>query len=78
MINPNHHKISFDIKLPHDPESRCNKFIQKGYSFSVCLLNIGIKVGLSICMIIILLNKIESDDIIDHFKNVFKKRNETL
>ena len=35
MINPNRHKISFDIKLPHDPESRCNKFIQKGYSFSV-------------------------------------------
>ena len=44
----------------------------------MCLLNIGIKVGLSICMIIILLNQIESDDIFEHFKNVFKKRNETL
>ena len=68
MINPNRHKISFDIKLPHDPESRCKKFIQKWYSFSVCLLNMGIKVGLSICMIIILLNQIESDDIIEHLK----------
>ena len=31
MINPNSHKTSFDIRLPHDPQSKCNKFITKGY-----------------------------------------------
>ena len=29
MINPNSQKMSFDIKLPHDPQSNCNKFITK-------------------------------------------------
>lgn len=37
MINPNSHKTSFDIRLPHDPKSKCNKFITKGYSMSVCV-----------------------------------------
>ena len=48
MINPNSHKTSFDIRLPHDPQSKCNKFITKGYSTCLCLLNISIKVGISI------------------------------
>ena len=37
MINPNSHKTSFDIRLPHDPKSKCKKFITKGYSMSVCV-----------------------------------------
>ena len=59
-------------------KSKCNKFIQKGYSFSVCLLNIGIKVGLAICMVLILLNQIRSEGIIENLKNVFKTTNETV
>ena len=35
IINPKSHKTSFDIRLPPDPQSKCNKFITKGYSMSV-------------------------------------------
>ena len=52
MMNPNSHKTSFDIRLPHDPQSRCNKFITKGYSLCVCLLNISIKVIISLAIAI--------------------------
>ena len=52
MINPNSHKTSFDIRFPHDPQSRCNKFITKGYSLFVCLLNISIKVIISLAIAI--------------------------
>ena len=44
MINPNSHKTSFDIRLPPDPKSKSNKFITKGYSMSLCFLNITHKV----------------------------------
>ena len=54
MINPNSQKMSFDIKLPHDPQSNCNKFITKGYSMSVCLMNISIKIGITLGIVFIL------------------------
>ena len=59
MINPKSHKTSFDIRLPHDPKSKCNKFITKGYSMSVCLLNIIIKIGISIGLLMISLSQIK-------------------
>ena len=65
MMNPNSHKTSFDIRLPHDPQSRCNKFITKGYSLCVCLLNISIKViislAISIGIIFVILSQLESN-----------------
>ena len=59
MINPSSHKTSFDIRLPPDPKSSCNKFITKGYSMSLCILNITIKIGLTIGLLIILLHQIK-------------------
>ena len=59
MINPNSHKTSFDIRLPHDPKSKCNKFIRKGYSKSVCVLDIIIKIGISLGLLMILLSQIK-------------------
>ena len=47
MIDPNSHKTSFDIKLPPGPQSKCNRFITKGYLMSECILNITIKIGLT-------------------------------
>ena len=63
MINPNSHKTSFDIRLPHDPKSKCNKFITKGYSMSVCVLNIIIKIGISIGLLMILLSQIKPHEV---------------
>ena len=60
MINPNSQKMSFDIKLPHDPQSNCNKFITKGYSMSVCLMNISIKIGITLGIVFILLSQINT------------------
>ena len=65
MINPNSHKTSFDIRLPHDPKSKCNKFISKGYSMSVCFLNIIIKIGISIGLLMILLSQIKPHELMN-------------
>ena len=65
MINPNSHKTSFDIRLPHDPKSKCNKFITKGYSMSVYLLNINIKIGISIGLLMILLSQIKPHEVMN-------------
>ena len=65
MINPNSHKTSFDIRLPPDPKSKCNKFITKGYSMSLCFLNIIIKVGLSIGLLTIILSQIKPNEVMN-------------
>ena len=65
MINPNSHKTSFDIRLPHDPKSKCNKFITKGYSMTVCVLNIIIKIGISIGLLMILLSQIKPHEVMN-------------
>ena len=65
MINANSHKTSFDIRLPHDPKSKCNKFITKGYSMSVCVLNIIIKIGISIGLLMILLSQIKPHEVMN-------------
>ena len=65
MINPNSHKTSFDIRLPHDPKSKCNKFITKGYSMSFCLLDIIIKIGISIGLLMILLSQIKPHEVMN-------------
>ena len=65
MIHPNSQKTSFNIRLPHDPKSNCNKFITKGYSLCVCLLNITIKVGLSLGIILILFSQIHPGEMIN-------------
>lgn len=75
MINPSSHKTSFDIRLPPDPKSSCNKFITKGYSMSLCILNITIKIGLTIGLLIILLHQIKPDKIINEFsKKTFPQK----
>ena len=72
MMNPNSHKTSFDIRLPHDPQSRCNKFITKGYSLCVCLLNISIKVIISLAIAIgivfVILSQLEPNIIWEQVK----------
>lgn len=75
MINPSSHKTSFDIRLPPDPKSSCNKFITKGYSMSLCILNITIKIGLTIGLLIILLHQIKPDKIINEFSKKLSHRN---
>ena len=75
MIHPNSHKTSFDIKLPHDPKSRCNKFITKGYSLSLCFLNICIKVGISIGIIIILLHQLNPQKVLKDITDIINNKN---
>lgn len=75
MINPNSHKTSFDIRLPHDPQSKCNKFITKGYSLCVCLLNISIKVGISLGIILILLSQIKPQDTLNEITDSLSNKN---
>ena len=75
MINPCSHKTSFDIRLPPDPKSSCNKFITKGYSMSLCIFNITIKIGLTIGLLIILLHQIQPEKIIDEFSKNISHRN---
>ena len=75
MISPSSHKTSFDIRLPPDPKSSCNKFITKGYSMSLCILNITIKIGLTIGLLIILLHQIKPDKIIHQFSKKLSHRN---
>ena len=78
MINPNSHKTSFDIKLPPDPQSKCNKFITKGYSMSVCILNITIKIGLTIGLLIILLSQINPTEVIYEFSKTLPNKNVSI
>ena len=74
MINPHTHKTSFDIKLPHDPKSKCNKFITKGYSLCLCLLNISIKViisfAISVAIIFVILSQMEPNIIWEDIKKL--------
>ena len=39
MINPSSHKTSFDIRIPHDPSSKCIKFITKGHCYEKSVSN---------------------------------------
>ena len=75
MLNPNSHKTSFDIRLPSDPKSKCNKFITKGYSMSVCLLNIVIKIGISIGILLLLLSQMNPKDVINDISKSLSNRN---
>ena len=70
MINPNSQKMSFDIKLPHDPQGNCNKFITKGYSMSVCLMNISFKISITLGIVFILLSQINTPKLM---KQLFKQ-----
>ena len=60
MINPNSQKMSFVIKLPHVPQSKCNKFITKGYSMSAFLMKISINIGITLGIVFILLSQINT------------------
>ena len=75
MINPNSNKTSFDIRLPHDPQSKCNKFITKGYSTCLCLLNISIKVGISIAILMILLSQQILQEVIGDISRSLSNKN---
>ena len=78
MINPNSHKTSFDIRLPHDPQGKCNKFITKGYSTCLCLLNISIKVGISIGILIILLSQLNPQEVINEISRSLTPKNSSI
>ena len=78
MINPNSHKTSFDIRLPHDPQSKCNKFITKGYSTCLCLLNISIKVGISIGILIILISQLNPQEVINEISRSLTPKNSSI
>lgn len=78
MIDPTSHKTSFDIRLPYDPQSKCNKFITKGYSTSLCLLNIIIKIGISVGLLIILLYQLKPQDIISEMSQDISRRNSSI
>ena len=78
MINHNAHKTSFDIRLPPDPKSKCNKFITKGYSLSVCILNIMIKIGLSIGILFLLLSQMNPKEVINDISNKLSNGNRNV
>ena len=78
MIHPNSQKTSFDIRLPHDPHSKCNKFITKGYSMSLCFLNICIKAGISIAIIVILFHQFTPKKIFQDIKRSLITQNISL
>ena len=78
MIDPSSHKTSFDIRLPHDPQSKCNKFITKGYSTSLCLLNIIIKIGISIGLLIIVLYQLKPQYVINEMSRNLSRRNSSI
>ena len=77
ILNPSNHKISFDMKLAKDPNSKTNKIIQKGYSFSICLLNLSIKIGITVAVIILIFNQIKNEVKFDEIKDIFQKKNFT-
>ena len=78
IINPNSHKTSFDIRLPHDPQSKCNKFITKGYSTCLCLLNIRIKMGISIGILMILLSQLTPQEVINEITRNLSNKNSSI
>ena len=78
MIDPSSHKTSFDIRLPYDLQSKCNKFITKGYSTSLCLLNIIIKIGISVGLLIIVLYQLKPQDIINEMSQDLSRRNSSV
>ena len=78
MINPNSHEISFDIRLPHDQKSKCNKYLTKGYSTCLCLLNISIKVGISIGILIILLSQLNPQEVINEISRSLTPKNSSI
>ena len=73
MIKSNSHKTAFDIRIPHDPQGKCNTFITKVYSLCECLLNIRIKViislALSVGIIFVILSQIEPNVLWEDIKN---------
>ena len=75
MINPNSHTTSFDIRLPHDPQRKCNKFITKGYSTCLCLLNKSIKIGISIAILMILLSQLIPQEVIGDISRSLSNKN---
>lgn len=78
MIDPSSHKTSFDIRLPHDPQSKCNKFITKGYSMSLCLLNIIIKIGISIGLLLIVQYQLKPQDVINEMSGNLSDRKSSI
>ena len=78
MINPNTHKTSFDIRLPNDPKSKCNKFIIKGYSLSVCFLNIAIKIVITIGIVLILLSQLTPEKVFKDIQALLRQQNISL
>ena len=78
MLNPNSHKTSLDIRLPPDPKSKCNKFITKGYSLGVCILNIMIKIGLSIGTLILLLFQMNPKEVINDISKKLSNGNRNV
>ena len=78
MIDPSSHKTSFDIRLPYDPQSKCNKFITKGYSTSLCLLNIIIKIGISVGLLIIVLYQLKPQYVINEMSRNLSRRNSSI
>jgi len=61
--------FEFDTKLPKDPDSSCNKFIIKGYSFFICIFNIILKLSLMIVMCGLMVNQIKNSN---YFQNLNK------
>ena len=76
MINSNTHKTSFDIRLPLGPQIKCNKIITKGCSLCICLLNISVKIGISLGIILILLSQVElPQEVINEITNTLSNKN---
>ncbi len=74
ILNPNNHKMSIDMKLPKDLNSRCNYIIQKRYSLSVCLLNISIKIGVTLAVIILVFNQIKNEVKFEKSRDFFSRK----
>ena len=75
MINHNSHRIYSDIRLPHDRQSKCDKLITKGYSTCLCLLNISIKVGISIAILMILLSQLIPQEVLGDISRSLSNKN---
>ena len=75
MVDPNSKKTSFGIRLPHDPKSNCKKFITKECSSWVCLLNISIKIGLSLGRIFVLFSQIRPEQIVNEITKKLPNKN---
>ena len=75
MTNSNTHKTSFDIRLPQDPQNKCNKIITEGYSLCICLINISVKIGISLGIILILLSQVElPQEVINEITNTLSNK----